>query len=199
MASVLLLVLLHLPPYRPRPDKVLSPAVTEAVGVAPEPPQSVLQLLESQADYYETRLRASEDKLAEFNSRHPECKQTEAAALQDEAAAIERVRTKLLTAKSRRSALDEPEAPALGPFGLGVIYVHHRYPEVEIASLQTELTAHQQKLESLRLESNCSPQVLAQYAQVSRDYQVNKAQFTALASKLEKLQPKPPRVPPGGL
>ena len=58
--------------------------------------------------------------------------------------------------------------------------------DVEIADLQTELAQHESKMSELRHYLDTAPQVEAEYAQLNRDYDVNKAQYTALLSNLQK-------------
>jgi polysaccharide chain length determinant protein (PEP-CTERM system associated) len=58
--------------------------------------------------------------------------------------------------------------------------------DVEIASLRAELEQHQNKAAELHRMLNVAPQVEAEYAQLNRDYDVNKAQYTALLQNYEK-------------
>ena len=58
--------------------------------------------------------------------------------------------------------------------------------DVEIADLGTELEQHQAKAAELRRVLDTAPQVEADYAQLNRDYDVNKAQYTALLGNYEK-------------
>jgi len=58
--------------------------------------------------------------------------------------------------------------------------------DVEIADLRTQLGEHEVKERQLRQLLNTAPQVEAEYAQLTRDYDVNKAQYTALLSSFEK-------------
>lgn len=58
--------------------------------------------------------------------------------------------------------------------------------DVEIADLNTELAQHQTKVAELRRYLDTAPQVEAEFAQLNRDYDVNKAQYTALLGNLQK-------------
>jgi polysaccharide chain length determinant protein (PEP-CTERM system associated) len=58
--------------------------------------------------------------------------------------------------------------------------------DVEIAGLKGELSDHQQKVTDLRRMVDTMPQVEAEYARLNRDYNVNKAQYTALVDRLQK-------------
>jgi len=58
--------------------------------------------------------------------------------------------------------------------------------DVDIADLRTQLAEHEDKGRRLRQFLNTAPQIEAEYAQLNRDYDVNKAQYTALLSSYEK-------------
>jgi polysaccharide chain length determinant protein (PEP-CTERM system associated) len=58
--------------------------------------------------------------------------------------------------------------------------------DVEIASLRRELAGHQTKVAELRNMLDTMPQVEAEYARLNRDYDVTKANYTALVERLEK-------------
>lgn len=58
--------------------------------------------------------------------------------------------------------------------------------DVDISDLRTELAEHEQKVQELRQLLNTAPHTEAEYAQLTRDYDVNKAQYTALLSNYEK-------------
>jgi polysaccharide chain length determinant protein (PEP-CTERM system associated) len=58
--------------------------------------------------------------------------------------------------------------------------------DVEIAALRRELAQHQSTVADLRQRLNSAPQVEAQYQELNRDYDVNKAQYTALLESYQK-------------
>jgi polysaccharide chain length determinant protein (PEP-CTERM system associated) len=58
--------------------------------------------------------------------------------------------------------------------------------DVDIADLNTELMQHQSKEAELRRYLNTAPQVEAEFAQLNRDYDMNKAQYSALLGNLQK-------------
>lgn len=58
--------------------------------------------------------------------------------------------------------------------------------DVDIAALRTQLGEHEGKARQLRQYLHTAPQIEAEYAQLNRDYDVNKAQYTALLSAFEK-------------
>lgn len=58
--------------------------------------------------------------------------------------------------------------------------------DVDIADLNTEIAQHQAKVTELRRFLDTAPQVEAEFAQLNRDYDVNKAAYTALLGNLQK-------------
>jgi polysaccharide chain length determinant protein (PEP-CTERM system associated) len=58
--------------------------------------------------------------------------------------------------------------------------------DVEIASLRGQLVNHRDKAAELRQRLDTAPQVEAEYAQLTRDYDVNQTQYNALLSNYEK-------------
>lgn len=58
--------------------------------------------------------------------------------------------------------------------------------EVQIAALKQELAQHQSTVADLKARLNSAPQVEAEYQQLNRDYDVNKAQYTALLESYQK-------------
>jgi polysaccharide chain length determinant protein (PEP-CTERM system associated) len=58
--------------------------------------------------------------------------------------------------------------------------------DVEIAALRRESAQHQGTVAELRQRLNSAPQVEAEYQQLNRDYDVNKAQYTALLESYQK-------------
>jgi polysaccharide chain length determinant protein (PEP-CTERM system associated) len=58
--------------------------------------------------------------------------------------------------------------------------------EVGIAALRRELSQHQATVADLRQRLNSAPQVEAEFQQLNRDYDVNKAQYTALLESYQK-------------
>jgi polysaccharide chain length determinant protein (PEP-CTERM system associated) len=58
--------------------------------------------------------------------------------------------------------------------------------DVDIASLQRESQQHANAVAELRKHANTAPQVEAEYQQLTRDYAVNKAEYTALLESYQK-------------
>jgi polysaccharide chain length determinant protein (PEP-CTERM system associated) len=59
---------------------------------------------------------------------------------------------------------------------------------VEITSLRGQLAQHRAKASELRQRLDIAPKVEAEFAQLNRDYEINKAQYTALLANYEKSQ-----------
>jgi uncharacterized protein involved in exopolysaccharide biosynthesis len=58
--------------------------------------------------------------------------------------------------------------------------------DVEVAALRQELAQHRSTVADLRARLNSAPQVEAEFQQLNRDYDVNKAQYTALLESYQK-------------
>jgi hypothetical protein len=58
--------------------------------------------------------------------------------------------------------------------------------DVEIASLKRQLEDHRSQVAELRKRLDTMPQVEAEYARLNRDYDVTKAQYTAMVERLDK-------------
>jgi hypothetical protein len=58
--------------------------------------------------------------------------------------------------------------------------------DVEIASLRRQIADQQNRVTELRAMRDTMPQVEAEFARLNRDYDVTRAQYTALVERLEK-------------
>ena len=98
--------------------------------------------------------------------------------------------------KKRRAAelvnLRNGDAAAVAASGAGSNPVYQSMElelnkvDVEIAALRQELAQHQSTVADLKRRLNTAPQVEAEYQQLNRDYDVNKAQYTALVENYQK-------------
>jgi polysaccharide chain length determinant protein (PEP-CTERM system associated) len=105
-------------------------------------------------------------------------------------------RATLAELKQRRAAelesLRRGDASAVASSGAGNNPVYQSMQlelnkvDVEIAALRRELGQHQATVADLRQRLNSAPQVEAEYQQLNRDYDVNKAQYTALLESYQK-------------
>jgi polysaccharide chain length determinant protein (PEP-CTERM system associated) len=128
----------------------------------------------------ETQARL-DDMLLRFTDKHPD---------------VIALRQTLVDLKQRREqeleALKRGDAGAAAATGASANPVYQsiqlalNQADVEIAGLRGELVDHQQKVTELRRMVDTMPQVEAEYARLNRDYNVNKAQYTALVERLQK-------------
>jgi polysaccharide chain length determinant protein (PEP-CTERM system associated) len=105
-------------------------------------------------------------------------------------------RTALDELKKRRAAelesLRHGDAAAVAASGAGNNPVYQSMQlelnkvDVEIAALRRELEQHQSTVADLRQRLSSAPQVEAEFQQLNRDYDVNKAQYTALLESYQK-------------
>jgi polysaccharide chain length determinant protein (PEP-CTERM system associated) len=249
---------------------VLDTFIDKTLGGKRAGSENAQQFLETQRLDYEKRLRAAEDRLADFKSRHIGVMPSEQggyfAELQKEQETVGNLRTKLAEAESRRvtltrqlrgdtaiaaaaatqsgrganggedtlsrieetqarldelllkfterhpdviatrqtleelknrraaeiQALREGDAGAAAASGASSNPVYQSVElalnqvDVDIADLNTELAQHVSKVTELRRLVDTAPQVEAEFAQLTRDYDVIKAQYTALLANLQK-------------
>ncbi len=66
------------------------------------------------------------------------------------------------------------------------IQLQHNQAQVDIASIQADITDRQKKIASLRSLMNTAPEVEANFAKLNRDYDVTRAQYHALLERLER-------------
>jgi polysaccharide chain length determinant protein (PEP-CTERM system associated) len=128
----------------------------------------------------ETQARL-DDMLLRFTDKHPDV-----IALRQTLAELKQRRQAELEALKRG---DASAAVATGASANPVyqsIQLALNQADVEIAGLRGELSDHQQKVTELRRMVDTMPQVEAEYARLNRDYNVNKAQYTALVERLQK-------------
>jgi polysaccharide chain length determinant protein (PEP-CTERM system associated) len=253
---------------------LLNTLIVHTLGGKRQGSQDAQKFLETQIKDYETRLRAAEDRLAEFKKQNVGAMPTEQggyfARLQTEMDAVKTAQTSLSVALSRRDELSRQlhgestvtaasgAVPLLGtaahPSGAGdtlsriretqqrldelllnytdkhpdviaarqtlaelnerreaeldalrrgdvsavansgaganpvyqSIQVALNQADVEIATLRRQLGDHQSRVADLRRALDTMPKVEADYAQLNRDYDVNKTQYTGLLTQLEK-------------
>jgi polysaccharide chain length determinant protein (PEP-CTERM system associated) len=122
-----------------------------------------------------------DELLLKFTDRHPD---------------VIAARATLEELKQRRAmelaSLRHGDASAVASSGAGnnpvyqTIQLELNKENVEIAALRRELTQHQNTVAELRQRLNSAPQVEAEFQQLNRDYDVNKAQYTALLESYQK-------------
>jgi len=128
----------------------------------------------------ETQARLDE-LLLRFTDRHPDViatRETLEELKKRRAAEIESVRRGDPNAVAASGASSNPVFQS--------IQLQLNQTEVEIASLRGELAQHTSKAAQLRQRLDTAPGVEAEFAQLNRDYDVNKTQYTALLANYEK-------------
>jgi polysaccharide chain length determinant protein (PEP-CTERM system associated) len=122
-----------------------------------------------------------DDLLLHFTEQHPDVIATREVLVElkrRRATEIESLRSGDANAAATSGASSNPVFQS--------IQVALNQANVDISDLQTELGRRESKARELRQLLGTAPQVEAEYAQLARDYDVNKAQYTALLSNLEK-------------
>jgi polysaccharide chain length determinant protein (PEP-CTERM system associated) len=128
----------------------------------------------------ETQARLDE-LLLRFTDKHP-----------DVVAARENLAQLKIRRDAEIAALKRGDPGAVAASGVSAnpvyqsIQLQLNQTDVEIASLRRELAGHQTKVAELRSNLDTMPQVEAEYARLNRDYDVTKANYTALVERLEK-------------
>src|SRR3984893_17355229 len=132
-----------------------------------------------------SRIQEAQAKLDElllkFTDKHPD---------------VIAARATLVELKQRRvvelASLRRGEASAVASSRAGnnpvyqTIQLELNKENVEIAALRRELAQHQNTVAELRQRLNSAPQVEAEFQQLNRAYDVNKAQYTALLASYQK-------------
>jgi protein tyrosine kinase modulator len=122
-----------------------------------------------------------DDLLLRFTEKHPDVvatQQTLEELKRRRAAEIESLRRGDANALATSGASSNPVFQS--------IQLQLNQADVEIASLRGALSQHQGKAANLRQRLDSAPQVEAEFAQLNRDYDVNKAQYTSLLQNYEK-------------
>jgi polysaccharide chain length determinant protein (PEP-CTERM system associated) len=122
-----------------------------------------------------------DDLLLKYTDKHPDVIATRAT--------LEELKTRRAAELER---LRRGDANAVASTGAGNNPVYQNMQlelnkvDVEIAALRRELAQHQGTVAELRQRLNSAPQVEAEFQQLNRDYDSNKAQYTALLGSYQK-------------
>jgi polysaccharide chain length determinant protein (PEP-CTERM system associated) len=131
------------------------------------------RIAETQANLDDLRLK--------FTERHPEVRALE-----------ETLKELKARHQAELDALKRGDTSAAASAGLATNPVYQslqlqlNQANVEIAALRGELGDHRSSEAELRKLVNTAPEVEAEFARLTRDYDVEKAQYTALVERLEK-------------
>jgi polysaccharide chain length determinant protein (PEP-CTERM system associated) len=122
-----------------------------------------------------------DDLLLKFTDKHPDV-----IAARETLEELKRRREQEVEALRQ----GDPDAVAASGAGANPVYqsiqLALNQAELEIATLTKQGADHRNREAELRKALDTMPQVEAQFAQLNRDYDVNKTQFTALLTQLEK-------------
>jgi len=158
-------------PFVPPTDPALAPRGNAGNGQQPQDTASRIQETQARLD----------DLLLRFTDKHPD---------------VIAARETLDQLRARQK--EEVEALKRGDAGAAAVAGAHTNPvyqsiqlqlnqvEVEIAALRGQLAEHQGNVTELRRLVNTAPEVEADYARLTRDYGVTKAQYDALLERLER-------------
>lgn len=122
-----------------------------------------------------------DDLLLRFTDKHPDVVATR-ETLQE----LQRRRAAEIESLKRGDANAVAASGASSSPVFQSIQVALNQADVEIASLRGQLANHRAKSAELRKRLDTAPQVEAEYAQLTRDYDVNQTQYNALLSNYEK-------------
>ncbi len=119
--------------------------------------------------------------LLKYTDKYPDV-----IAAKQQLAALQRRRAEEIAALRRGDA----NAAALSGASANPVYqsiqLELNKVDVSIAELRAELQQHEQKAKELSGLLNTTPELEAQYAQLSRDYDINKKQYAALLASYDK-------------
>lgn len=159
-------------------DAALTAAVTAASVIGPNGVMMSGGDTLSQIEQVQARLN---QLLLKYTAKYPDV-----IAAQEQLAALKRRRAAELAALRRGDA----NAAALSGVSASPVYQSIQLAlnkvNVSIADLSTELGEHQRKAQELQELLDKTPQLEAQYAQLSRDYDINKTQYSALLASYDK-------------
>jgi polysaccharide chain length determinant protein (PEP-CTERM system associated) len=155
-------------------------AVAATAAIAPNAPTGGAVGMDTVSRIAQTRAHLDE-LLLKYTDKHPDVIET-----RKNLAELERRRT------AEIESLRNGDAGAAASSGASAnpvyqsIQLELNHADVDIADLRTQLGEHEEKARQLRQLLNTAPQVEAEFAQLNRDYDVNKAQYTALLASFEK-------------
>jgi polysaccharide chain length determinant protein (PEP-CTERM system associated) len=122
-----------------------------------------------------------DDLLLRFTDRHPDV-----VAQRETLEQLKQRRQEEIEALRR----GDPNAAAASGASANPVYqsiqLQLNQVDVEIASLRRQIADHQARIAEMRNMLDTMPQVEAEYARLNRDYDVTRAQYTALVERLEK-------------
>jgi polysaccharide chain length determinant protein (PEP-CTERM system associated) len=122
-----------------------------------------------------------DELLLKFTDKHPDVIATRAAL----AALKARRAAEIVSLRSGDAAAAAATGASSNPVFQSIQLALNK-TDVEIADLRTQLEQHESKAHDLNKLVDTAPQVEADYSQLTRDYDINKAQYAALLSSYDK-------------
>jgi polysaccharide chain length determinant protein (PEP-CTERM system associated) len=131
------------------------------------------------------KIQEAEQKLQELLLRYTD-KHPDVIAMRETIAQLEARQAQEAEAMRRNAAAGQ----SLAGMSSNPVYQQtqaaYNQASVEVNGLQSELAAHQQKIAQLRGMMDTAPEVEAEYSRLTRDYDVVKAQYNELVSRLDR-------------
>jgi polysaccharide chain length determinant protein (PEP-CTERM system associated) len=131
------------------------------------------------------RIKETQTKLDElllkYTDKHPEV-----LALRETLVELQKRRIAEIEALRRGDPSAAAQSGATANPVFQSIQLASNQTDVEIAAIRAELADRQQKVADYRRLVDTVPEVEAKYARLNRDYEVTKAQYTALVERLER-------------
>ncbi|MFO1407114.1 MAG: XrtA system polysaccharide chain length determinant [Steroidobacteraceae bacterium] len=131
------------------------------------------------------KIQETEAKLQELLLRYTE-KHPDVIATEETLAELKARQQQEIDAMRRSAAAGQSVAGMVANPVYQAAQAQMNQVDVEIASLRSELTVHQQNATQLRNLMDTAPEAEAEYARLTRDYDVVKAQYNELVSRLDR-------------
>jgi polysaccharide chain length determinant protein (PEP-CTERM system associated) len=131
------------------------------------------------------KIQEAEQKLQELLLRYTD-KHPDVIAMRETIAQLEARQAQEADAMRRNAAAGQSLAGMSANPVFQQTQAAYNQANVEVNGLQSELAAHEHNVAELRGMINTAPEVEAEYSRLTRDYDVVKAQYNELASRLDR-------------
>ena len=152
----------------------------QAVMAAPAAPGQPSLMSPTSVKIQETEARLQE-LLLRYTEKHPDV-----IATQETLRELKSRQQQEIEAMRRSAAAGQSVAGMVANPVYQAAQAQLNQVDVEIASLRSELAVHQQNATQLRNLMDTAPEAEAEYARLTRDYDVVKAQYNELVSRLDR-------------
>jgi polysaccharide chain length determinant protein (PEP-CTERM system associated) len=157
-------------------------ASSEAASVAPSGPSSALIQLGEIDGRIDAQRRNLDSLLQRYTDNHPDVIGSRRVI-----AELEEQRAKLAAETRKEPRPTSPAAFGTGPRASEQLRVQLATAEAAVASLRTRVAEYTQRYNQLKASATLMPQLEAEYAQLNRDYDVNKKNYESLVSRRESV------------